>query len=70
MDDIPMKNHGALAEFSVGFERFNSGALVGCVGAIDGIAIEIFKAESLEYIFSKTVYESKRFLFNKLSSEL
>ncbi len=42
MDGIPTRNLSALAKLSAGFHRLNSGALVGCVGAIDGIAIEFF----------------------------
>ncbi len=61
MDGIPTKNHSALAKLSAGFERLNSGALVGCVGAIDGIAIEIFKPTPWDTFFPKQFMNRKGF---------
>ena len=61
MDGIPIKNHSALAELSAGFERLNSGALVGCVGAIDGIAIEICKLTPWDTFFPKQFMNRKGF---------
>jgi len=61
MDGIPMKNHTALAKISGGFERLNSGALVGCVGAIDGIAIEVFKPTPWDTFFPKQFMNRKGF---------
>ena len=61
MDGIPIKNHSALAELSAGFERLNSSALVGCVGAIDGIAIEICKPIPWDTFFPKHFMNRKGF---------
>ncbi len=61
MDGIPMNNPIALAKFSAGFERLNFGALVVCVGAIDGIAIEIFKPTPWDTFFPKQFMNRKVF---------
>ena len=68
MDGIPMKNHTALAKISGGFERLNSGALVGCVGAIDGIAIEVFKPTPWDTFFPKQFMNRKGFFSIKVSA--
>ena len=61
MDGLSIKDPDALAELSKGFERLNNEALVGCVGAIDGIAIEITKPCPWDTIFPKQFMNRKGF---------
>ena len=49
---LPINNLDALAELSEGFSNLNGESLIGCVGAIDGIAIEIIKPSPLGQRFS------------------
>ena len=61
MDGIPIKTQSALAELSAGFERLKSGALVGCVGSIDGITLEICKPTPWDTLFPRQFMNKKGF---------
>ena len=58
---LPLNDLDALEELSEGFSDLNKGSLVGCVGAIDGIAIRINKPSLWDTVFPKQFMNRKSF---------
>lgn len=58
---LPLKNEEGLRKLSEGFHLKSKGTMRGCVGAIDGIAIQIIKPSAWDTIQPQTFKNRKKF---------